>query len=68
MSVNTADKPLSKELSRKLLTERKLVPVIIGIMMKDSVKDATKTMRVIMNMKATYALKDIAIPPLRIFV
>ena len=68
ISVNTVDRPANMKLNRKLFTERKLICVISGIMMKDRTKDAAKTMSDMKNMKATYALNVMGIPARRRFV
>ncbi len=53
ISVNTVDRPESKQVSSKLFTEKNPIPVIIGIIMKERMNEATNTIRDMKNIKAT---------------
>ncbi len=65
MSVITMDKKASMRLSNKLFQERKRIFIINGSITSENRNEAENTMMEIMNMKATYALKEIAMPALR---
>ncbi len=68
MSVIIEDKKASMKLSNKLFKERKTIFVIKGSITSEITSAATKAIMDTMNMKATYALKDIGIPAfLRLF-